>query len=197
MSLEKLRTGDKPSRSLIGEGRRGEAGQQSEPSQRSGGVSVDSTSVSSAKESWENSGGGPQAQPPVQAGRTSEAGGGVGGVGVLRSSEEAPVTGVERRWDTCSEVRSDRWPMAPQGDRLPRGPSSSTLMEGARGNAQTRPNSESRIWENRPFGSMRGGRGSVIGLVPFNPTSPAYSTVPTSSQCRLVMYFFKPCETPF
>ena len=36
--------------------------------------------------------------------------------------------------------------------------------------------SESRIWENRPFGSMRGGRESVIGLVPFNPTSPAYST---------------------
>ena len=36
--------------------------------------------------------------------------------------------------------------------------------------------SESRIWENRPFGSMRGGRESVIGLAPFNPTSPAYST---------------------
>jgi len=37
---------------------------------------------------------------------------------------------------------------------------------------------ESRIWEIRPFGSMRGGRESVIGLVPFNPTSPAYSTKP-------------------
>ncbi len=36
---------------------------------------------------------------------------------------------------------------------------------------------ESRIWEIRPFGSMRGGRESVIGLVPFNPTSPAYSTI--------------------
>ena len=36
--------------------------------------------------------------------------------------------------------------------------------------------SESRIWEIRPFGSMRGGRVLVIGLVPFNPTSPAYST---------------------
>ena len=36
--------------------------------------------------------------------------------------------------------------------------------------------SESRIWEIRPFGSMRGGRESVIGLVPLNPTSPAYST---------------------
>jgi hypothetical protein len=36
--------------------------------------------------------------------------------------------------------------------------------------------SESRIWEIRPFGSMRGGRELVIGLVPFNPSSPAYST---------------------
>jgi len=75
MSLDKLRTGDKPNRSLIGEGRREEAGQQSEPSQRSGGVGVDSTSASSVKISWENSGGGPQAQPSAQAGKTSQAGG--------------------------------------------------------------------------------------------------------------------------
>ncbi len=176
MSLDTFRTGEKPSRCLTGEGRREEAGQQSEPSQRSGGVGVDGTSGSSIKVSWENSGVGCKTQPPAQAGRTSEAGGVVGEVGVPRSSNEAPVTGVERRWDTCSEVRCDRWPMAPRGDTPPRGPSSSTLMEGACGNAQTRPDSESRIWENRPFGSMRGGRESVIGLVPFNPTSPAYST---------------------
>jgi len=95
----------------IGEGRGEEAGQQSEPSQRSGGVSVGSTSASSAKVSWENSGGGPQAQPRAQAGRTSQAGGGAGEVGVLRSSGETPVMGVERRRDTCSGVRSDggRW----------------------------------------------------------------------------------------
>src|ERR1039457_4634348 len=37
---------------------------------------------------------------------------------------------------------------------------------------------ESRIWENRPFGSMRGGRESVIGLVPLNPTSPPTLPVP-------------------
>src|SRR5690348_5651780 len=36
--------------------------------------------------------------------------------------------------------------------------------------------SESRIWEIRPFGSMRGGSALVIGHVPFNPTAPAYST---------------------
>ena len=37
--------------------------------------------------------------------------------------------------------------------------------------------SESRIWEIRLFGSMRGGRELVIGLWPFNPSSPAYSTL--------------------
>jgi hypothetical protein len=29
--------------------------------------------------------------------------------------------------------------------------------------------SESRIWETRPFGSMRGGRALVIGLCAFQP----------------------------
>src|ERR1035438_5993586 len=36
--------------------------------------------------------------------------------------------------------------------------------------------SESRIWEIRLFGSMRGGRELVIGPWPFNPSAPAYST---------------------
>jgi hypothetical protein len=111
MSLEKLRTGDKPNRSLIGEGRREEAGQQPVLPQRSGGVGVDGTSVSSAKVSWENSGGGCKTRPSAQAGRTSEAGGAAGEVGVLRSSEEASVMGAERRRDTCPGVRSEggRW----------------------------------------------------------------------------------------
>jgi hypothetical protein len=176
MSLDNFKTGEKPSRCLTGEGRREETGQQPVFPQRSGGVGVGGTSASSTKESWEISGGGCKTQPSAKAGSASEAGGVAGEVGVLRSSDETPVTGVERRWDTCSEVRSDRWPKAPQGDTPPRGPSSSTLTEGSSGNARTRPDSESRIWENRPFGSMRGGGESVIGLVPLNPTSPAYST---------------------
>jgi len=81
-----LRTGDKPSHSLIGEGRREGAGQQPSPPQRSGGVSVGSTSVSSDRVSWENSGGGSKTQPNAQAGRTSEAGGVAGEVGVPHSS---------------------------------------------------------------------------------------------------------------
>jgi hypothetical protein len=41
--------------------------------------------------------------------------------------------------------------------------------------------SESRIWEIRPFGSMRGGKELVIGRVPFNPSFPAYSTLESIS----------------
>jgi hypothetical protein len=41
---------------------------------------------------------------------------------------------------------------------------------------------ESRIWEIRPFGSMRGRRELVIGLAPFNPASPAYSTIGQSPE---------------
>src|SRR5208283_106156 len=107
MSLDKLRTGDKPNRSLIGEGRREEAGQRPAPSHRSGGVGVGGTSVSSVKVSWEVSGGGCKTQPFAQAGYSREAGGVAGEVGVLRSSREAPATGVERRRDTCSGVRRD------------------------------------------------------------------------------------------
>jgi RNA-directed DNA polymerase len=116
MSLEKLRTGDQPSRYLIGEGRREETGQQSKSSQRSGGVSVDSTSVSSTKVSWENSGGGPHAQPPAQAGRTSQAGGVAGEVGVPHSSVDLMALAADfrrelreeaRRGNTCSRRRGE------------------------------------------------------------------------------------------
>jgi len=116
MSLEKLRTGDKPNRSMIGEGRREEAGQRPAPSQRSGGVSVGGTSVSSVKVSWENSGGGPQAQPPAQAGRTSEAGGAAGEVGVPHSSVDLFALEADfrremreetRRRNTCSMRRGE------------------------------------------------------------------------------------------
>ncbi len=111
MSPEMFRTGDKPSRSLTGEGRREGAGQQPAPPQRSGGVSVGSTSVSSVRESWENSGGGCKTQPNAQAGRTSEASGAVGEVGVPHSSVDLfaldaayrqELRAETRRGDTCS-----------------------------------------------------------------------------------------------
>lgn len=167
MSLDKFRTGDKPSRCLIGEGRREEAGQQPAPPHRSGGVGVGSTSVSSVRESWEISGGGCKTQPPAQAGRASKAGGVAGEVGVLRSSREASVMGVEPRRDTCSRVRSDggRWLRKEIGRHgaCPHQP----WPEVPCGNGGTESNPESRIWENRPFGSMRGGRELVIGCNAF------------------------------
>ena len=44
--------------------------------------------------------------------------------------------------------------------------------------------SESRIWEIRPFGSMRGGSELVIGLWPVNPTASAYSTARSQNDLR-------------
>jgi len=41
--------------------------------------------------------------------------------------------------------------------------------------------SESRVRENRLHGLMRGGSETVIGLVPFTPSAPAYST----NQCHI------------
>ena len=62
--------------------------------------------------------GQPEAQPAAQAGSSGEAEGIGLEVGVLRSSEETPVMGAERRRDTCPDVRSEggRWPH--QGIRL-------------------------------------------------------------------------------
>ena len=109
MSLDTFRTGDKPSRCLIGEGRREGVGQQPAPPQRSGGVGVDGTSASSARENWENFGGGSQTQPSVQAGSTSEAGGAAGEVGVPHSSIDLHYFKrcKEPRGDTCSRRRGE------------------------------------------------------------------------------------------
>jgi len=85
MSLDNFRTGE-PSRCLTGEGRGEETGQLPAFPHRSGGVGVDGTSASSAKVSWEVSGGGCKTQPSAQAGSASEAGVVVGEVGVPRSS---------------------------------------------------------------------------------------------------------------
>ena len=58
MSLETSQTGDKPSLSLLGEGRWERVGQQPAPAQRSGGVRVDSTFGRQARVTREDSGDG-------------------------------------------------------------------------------------------------------------------------------------------
>jgi group II intron reverse transcriptase/maturase len=85
MSLENDRPGEKPSRYLNGEGRRAQSGKPSASGRNSGGVSVDSTSGSDARVSWESCGGG-KAQPSAQAGETGEAGRITAAVGNLHSS---------------------------------------------------------------------------------------------------------------
>jgi len=116
MSLENLRTGDKPSPSLTDEGRREQAPQQSEPVQRSGGVCVDSTSVSSVRVSWENCDGGLTTQSSAQAGCASEAGGAAAEVGVSHSSQAVEMLDAyfsgqwlhrRPRGDTCSTRPSE------------------------------------------------------------------------------------------
>jgi len=104
MSLEKLKTGEKPSRCFTGEGRREKTGQPPASSRRSGGVGVDGTSVSSARESWENSGDGSKTRPTAQAGPTSEAGGVTGEVGVPHINIDLlyKQRSREPRGDTCS-----------------------------------------------------------------------------------------------
>ena len=110
MSLEKARTGDKPSRYLNGEGRGEESGQQPGTSQRSSGVSVDGMSGSDARVNWETS---PRATKGATA-RTSrpagEMGQALGGVGVLHSSVDLweSITHRKQREGTCIEATRRR-----------------------------------------------------------------------------------------
>jgi len=120
----------------------------------SGGVRVDSMSGSASREGWEVC-GGEGTQPSGQAGKTGKPEVAVAEVGVLRSSEEAPVMGVERRRDAWSG-RQGRWRLkAPQGDRScdVRSP---ILTMATVVNAVVAPDSESRIRQIRSSGLMRG-----------------------------------------
>jgi RNA-directed DNA polymerase len=103
MSLDIPETGDKPNPSLLGEGRGERVGQQPAPSQSSGGVRVGSTSASSAKESWENSGDGSKSQASAQAGSASKAGVVAGEVGVPHSSVDLHY------FKRCREPRGDTY----------------------------------------------------------------------------------------
>ena len=106
MSLEKSKTGDKPSPYPWGEGRREQATKQSESVQRSGGVCVDSTSGSQVRVSWENSGDGKtESQRSAQAGNASEAQRVPGEVGVPHSSVDLHY------FKRCKEPRGDTYAM--------------------------------------------------------------------------------------
>ena len=111
--------------------------------------------------------GNPKAQSAAQTGSSGQATGVGPEVGVLRSSEEAPVMGVERRRDTCLGVRNGR------GRRLRKEISlydakSPTLTVATLANGVMEPDSESRIREIRSSGLMRG---EVAGRTLTTPVS--------------------------
>src|SRR5215468_4944618 len=122
--------------------------------------------------------GQPKVQPNAQAGSSGEAEAVGREVGVSRSSEEAPVMGVERRRGTCPDASRGTRPKAPQGDTL-RGHKVPDASSSCGGNAKAEPGSESRIREIRPSGLMSGRnrkRTNNLGWFNlFNPL-PAYST---------------------
>ena len=120
-----------------------------------------------------------KAQPATQAGSSGEVAKVGLEVGVLHSSEEPPVTGAERRQDTCPDVSSGTWPKALQRDK-PRGRKVPNTDCGRGGNARAELDSESRIREIRPSGLMRGRnrrfRTNNYGRFNLLPPVPAYST---------------------
>src|SRR6266446_8188090 len=104
MSLETPEPGAKPNPSLLGEGRREQAGQQSAPAPTSGGVRVDSTSGSKARVSWENSGdGNKRSQGSEQVGSANKTGPVAGEVGVPHSTVDL------HRFNRCKEGRGDTY----------------------------------------------------------------------------------------
>ncbi len=119
--------------------------------------------------------GQPKTQPAAQAGSSGEAEGVGLEVGVLRSSDEAPVMGAEQRRDTCPSVRSDggRWPR--KGIRL-------------YDHKVIHPDFSAggKPWRRIGLGKPDTGNPSVRfdegpesdghWLTPFNPSAPAYST---------------------
>jgi len=129
-----------------------------------------------------------KAQPATQAGSSGEMAKVGLEVGVLHSSEEPPVTGAERRQDTCPDVSSGTWPKALQRDK-PRGRKVPNIDCGRGGNARAELDSESRIREIRPSGLMRGRnrrfRTNNYGRFNLLPPVPAYSTTRVSGLLRI------------
>jgi hypothetical protein len=118
--------------------------------------------------------GGP-VQPAGQVGSPGKTAGVALEVGVLRSSEEAPVIGAERRRDTCPNVRSDRgrWPR--QGIRR-------YDVYVIHPDSSSRATPWGRIGLGKPDTgnpSVRFDEGSESDghwQMPFTPSAPAYST---------------------
>lgn len=103
MSIEKSTTG-KPSLYVHGEGCQERTVQPLESAQRSGGVSGDGMLGRADGVTRETCSRGAQVPTPGTTPATGKAGAAGAGVGVLHSSEEAPVMGVERRRGSSADA---------------------------------------------------------------------------------------------
>ena len=127
MSIENRRTRES-SRFIYGEDRRGPGEQPSPTVQRTGGVSGDSMSGRATEETRETCPCGEQAPTGDTTPATEKAAKAWAGVGVLHSSEEVPVTGMERRrgsWAQESEAKRERGD-GPKGILTPTVPETAT-----------------------------------------------------------------------
>ena len=124
--------------------------------------------------------GQPKTQPAAQAGSSGETARVGLEVGVLRSSQETPVTGVERRRDTCLGVRRgrDRWPR--KGIRL-YGAKPPTLAKSTAGNCGGVTGLGKPDTVNPSVRFDEGSESDGHWLTPFNPSAPAYSTLTSPS----------------
>ena len=163
MSIEKERTG-KPSRFLNDEGWQERTGQPLESAQRSGGVSGDGMLGRADGITRETCPRGPQAPTPGTTLETGKADAAGAGVGVLHSSEEVLVTGMERRRGGCADAngaaRTRRWPERDSNThdaRIGIGSSKSAIdaLTDERKESD-KQHSESRMREIRTSGLMRG-----------------------------------------
>ena len=163
MSIEKARTG-KPSRFLNDEGWQERTGQPLESAQRSGGVSGDGMLGRADGITRETCPRGAQAPTPGTTLETGKAGAARAGVGVLHSSEEVLVTGMERRRGGCADAngaaRTRRWPERDSNThdaRIGIGSSKSAIdaLTDERKESD-KQHSESRMREIRTSGLMRG-----------------------------------------
>ena len=113
MSIEKAITG-KSSRYPDGEDCQDRTGQPLQSDQRSGGVSGDGMLGRATEVTRETCLRGAQVPTPGTTPSTEKVGLAQTGVGVLRSSEEVPVMGMERRRGSCADAnkaaRTRRWP---------------------------------------------------------------------------------------
>ena len=188
MSIETNPTG-KPSHCVSGEGCQEQSTQPLKFAQRSGGVGGDSMSGRGTEETRETCSRGVQTPTGGTTSATEKAARARAGVGVLHSSEEVPVTGMERRRGSCAgangAVRTRRWPERDSnthetGNGLESSESVTEALPMERKEIGEQ-HSESRMREIRTSGSMRGREVGGQWPLACNPVT-SFPTLPQRTE---------------